>query len=452
MPHDIETSHAAEVAVGGPLDGPRAPGVRRKNIAIIGAGISGMGAAYMLGSTHAVTLFEAEPEIGGHARTRLAGRNGDVPVDTGFIVFNYANYPNMAKLFDALDVPVVPSRMSFGASIGGGKLEYGLANLNALFAQRRRAFDPRFLGMVRDVLRFNKEALALAQSDRTMTVAQFLDRLGTGAWFRDYYLLPLSGAIWSTPTEKIMDFPAHAMIQFFENHALLHHTGQHQWYTVEGGSRQYVNRLEAALQRRDVDIRVKTPVQSVRRSPTGAHVKAWGTEEEAFDEVIFATHSDDALAMLSDPSAREQQVLGAVKYQPNDIVLHSDSSIMPRKRQTWSSWVYTEDADTASDRIDLTYWMNSLQPWLTDENFFVTLNTKRVIDPYLIWDQVTLRHPVYDLAALAAQDQARAMSGTDNTWFAGAWMKHGFHEDGLSSAFDAAEAILAKDSVAVAAE
>jgi predicted NAD/FAD-binding protein len=425
-----------------PFEDPRAPsGTGHKKIAVIGAGISGMGAAHMLGDQNAVTLFESEPQLGGHARTRMAGRNGDTPVDTGFIVFNYANYPHLTRLFNELDVPVVPSSMSFGASIGGGRLEYGLASLGALFAQRRNALDPRFLGMVRDVFRFNKRALRLAQDNPQMTVGTFLKLLGTGKWFRDYYLLPLSGAIWSTPTEKIMDFPAHAMIQFFENHALLHHTGQHQWYTVKGGSREYVSRLETSLIRNRVDIRLKTPVHSVRRIAAGAQIKVRGNEWETFDEVIFATHSDDTLWMLSDPSVHEKAVLGAIAYQPNDIVLHSDESVMPRRRQTWSSWVYTEGAEIGSERIDLTYWMNSLQPWLKNEQFFVTLNSRREINPDLVWDRVTLRHPVYDLAALAAQKQAAQMNGTNNTWFCGAWMKNGFHEDGLSSAFDVAQAL-----------
>ncbi|MEO0704040.1 MAG: FAD-dependent oxidoreductase, partial [Pseudomonadota bacterium] len=207
---------------------------------------------------------------------------------------------------------------------------------------------------------FNKNALRIANEDRTRTTGQFLEALGTGQWFRDYYLLPLSGAIWSTPTQKIMDFPAHAMIQFFENHALLSHTGQHQWYTVDGGSVQYVSRLEAAMRRQLVDIRLHAPVQSVRRTASGVEVKAWGGDWEAFDEVVFATHSDDSLAMLADPTGVERTALGAVKYQPNDVVLHRDESIMPKRRQTWSSWVYTEDKAAQTDRIDLTYWINSL--------------------------------------------------------------------------------------------
>ena len=326
-----------------------------KNIAVIGGGISGMGAAYALSANHRVTLIEAEPRLGGHARTIIAGKHGNQPVDTGFLVFNYANYPNMAALFDELDVPVTKSDMSFGASIGGGRLEYGLASLNAIFAQRRNALDPRFLRMLRDIYHFNANALALAVSDRTLTIAAFLDKLGTGDWFREYYLLPLSGAIWSTPVEKIMDFPAHAMMQFFDNHALLHHTGQHQWYTVDGGSIEYVSRLEAAMMGRGVELQLGTGVQAVRRGPLGPEVKMFGADWKMFDEVVFATHSDDSLRMLADPTPQENAALNAVKYQANDVVLHCDARVMPRRRQVWSSWVYTEDATTVSDQIDLTY-------------------------------------------------------------------------------------------------
>ncbi|MDG1472784.1 MAG: FAD-dependent oxidoreductase [Ascidiaceihabitans sp.] len=420
-------------------------------IAVIGAGISGMGAAYHLSTDASVTLFESEPRLGGHARTKMAGKRGDQPVDTGFIVFNYANYPHMAALFAELDVPVIKSNMSFGASIGGGKLEYGLAGLGAIFAQRSNAVNPKFLGMIRDIIRFNKNALRIAQ-DRTLTVGGFLKVLGTGDWFRDYYLLPLSGAIWSTPTQKIMDYPAHSMIQFFENHALLGVTGQHQWYTVDGGSVEYARRLGDAMTARGVQMRLGTAVQSVRRTALEVQIKAWGGDWETFDDVIFATHSDDTLALLADPSGAENAALGAIKYQPNDIILHADETIMPKRRATWSSWVYTEDETTSSDQIDLTYWMNSLQPIPMDDPHFVTLNTKRPIRDELIYDQVTLRHPVYDKAALAAQDDVRSMNGTNNTWFTGAWMQHGFHEDGLASAVNVANAIKARNMIKVAAE
>jgi predicted NAD/FAD-binding protein len=410
-----------------------------KKIAVIGAGISGMGAAHMLAQSHHVTLIEAEHRLGGHARTIIAGKRGDQPVDTGFIVFNYANYPHLAALFAQLDVPVTKSNMSFAASLNGGGMEYALNSLDTLFAQRKNLLNPRFLRMIRDILHFNKNALRLSQANPSMTIAGLLQRLGTGDYFRDYYLLPFSGAIWSTPTQQIMDFPAHAMMRFFDNHALLSHTGQHQWYTVQGGSQSYVSRLEAALRAQGADIRLGAPVQAVRRHPAGVEVKLDGAEWENFDEVVFATHSDDSLRMLADPTAEERAALGAIAYQPNDIVLHADPTIMPKRRKVWASWNYTEQADKSLDRIDLTYWMNSLQPIPHDDPHFVTLNSTRPINEALIYDQVTLRHPVYDVAALAAQKQVQAFNGRNKTWFCGAWMKNGFHEDGLSSAVDVAE-------------
>ncbi|OAN76027.1 cyclopropane-fatty-acyl-phospholipid synthase [Sulfitobacter sp. EhC04] len=426
-------------------------GTPRRRIAVIGAGISGMGAAHRLADSHHVTLFESGARLGGHARTVIAGKNGDQPVDTGFIVFNYANYPNLAALFAELDVPVVKSNMSFGASIDGGRIEYALTSLNAVFAQRRNALNPRFIAMLRDIFRFNKHATRVAR-DQSLTIGEFLSVLGTGRYFKDYYLSPLSGAIWSTPTEKIMDFPAYAMVDFFRNHALLGYSGQHQWYTVKGGSQAYVTRLEAAMRAKRVDIRLNAPVQAVRRSEPGVQIKASGGGWEAFDEVIFATHSDDTLAMLADADHSEQASLGAIRYQPNDITLHADARMMPSRRSTWASWVYTEDSDATSDRIDLTYWMNSLQPIPMDDPHFVTLNTKRSIREELIYDQVTLRHPVYDLAALAAQKKIATTNGNRNTWFCGAWMRNGFHEDGLASALDVADRIERGAALPIAAE
>lgn len=427
-------------------------GAGPRKIAVIGGGISGMGAAYRLSTHHRVTLIEAEPRLGGHARTIVAGKRGDQPVDTGFLVFNYANYPNLAALFDELDVPVTKSDMSFAASIDGGALEYGLKTVDALFAQRRNLARPNFLRMVRDIFQFNKNALRVANEDRSIGIGDFLDRLGTGPWFKDYYLAPLSGAIWSMPTEKIMDFPAHTMIQFFENHALLNHTGQHQWYTVDGGSVEYVRRLEAALVARGVDLRLGAPVQAVSRAAGAVQIKLEGADWAGFDEVVFATHSDDSLALLADPRAHEKAALGAVRYQANDVVLHADERIMPNRRKVWSSWNYTEDKDARSDRIDLTYWINSLQPVAKDDPHFVTLNSRRTIREDLIYDQTVLRHPVYDLAALRAQKEVRAFNGLNNTWFCGAWMNHGFHEDGLTSGLEVADAITTRDTVLMAAE
>ena len=422
-----------------------------KKVAVIGAGISGMGAAHALAQDHHVVLFEAENRLGGHARTKMAGKNRDHAVDTGFIVFNYANYPNLTKLFGELDVPVIKSNMSFGASFRGGQLEYGLASLDALFAQRRNLANPKFLRMVKDILKFNAKGLDAA-GDESLTIGDLLRKLNLSDYFRDHYLLPFSGAIWSTPKEKILDFPAYAMMRFFDNHALLGATGQHQWYTVNGGSQEYVTRLGADMTKRGVDMRLAAPIDAVRRNSAGAQVKTAGAEWEQFDDVIFATHSDDTLAMLEDPTATEQSVLGAVRYQGNKIVLHSDTSIMPRRRQVWSSWVYSEDAARTDTEINLTYWMNSLQPWLKDEDMMVTLNSNRPIRDELIWDEVNLRHPVYDLAAIAAQKAAAAMNGTNGTWFCGAWMKNGFHEDGLASAMDVVHSLNARDDVKLAAE
>ena len=425
--------------------------IRPKKIAVIGGGISGLGAAYILSNTYQVTLFEAENRLGGHARTVFAGKNGNQAVDTGFIVFNHPNYPELSQLFSELNVPIVESDMSFGASLKDGNIEYALRNFDAIFAQRKNVLNPRFVKMVWDINRFNTIGLTVAD-DESLTIGQFLQRLKTGDWFRDYYLLPLSGAIWSTPTEKILDFPAYAMLQFFKNHALLSRSGQHQWYTVKGGSREYVNRLENVLAQKQVEIRVKTPVASVTRHQNGVVVKTYSCEPQTFDEVVFATHSDDTLSLLSDPSKIEQRNLNSIKYQNNDVVLHSDVNVMPKLHKCWSSWVYTERKDKNIDKIDLTYWMNSLQPIPLDDPLFVTLNSTHNIDQNQIYDQVTMRHPVYDAGVLSAQKDLSLNNGHNRTWFSGAWMKNGFHEDGLSSGLDVARSILANDILPIAAE
>lgn len=408
-----------------------------------------MSAAHMLADTNHVVLYEAEPRLGGHARTVMAGKRGDQPVDTGFIVFNHVNYPHLVKLFEKLDVPTAKSTMSFGASLDGGRIEYALASLDTLFAQRKNLLNPKFIGMIRDILRFNKNAVRVAQPG--MTIRDLLAALGTGDYFRDYYITPFSGAIWSTPTKGILDFPADAMIRFFDNHRLLHTEGQHQWFTVQGGSVQYVQRLQSALTRQGVDLRLGSPIAGVRRQDGMVHVRAHGAEWESFDEVIFATHSDDALSLLSDPSAAERAALGAVRYQPNEAVLHCDDSLMPRLRKTWSSWAYVEPKGGPGERIDLTYWMNSLQPIPQDDPHFVTLNSNRAIRQECIYDSVTFRHPVYDAAAFGAQGVIRMMNGTANTWFCGAWMKNGFHEDGIGSAVDVVEAMRHRSASGVAA-
>ncbi len=418
-----------------PFETPSGP----RRIAIVGGGISGLAAAWLLKDTAQVVLYEAEPRLGGHARTVMAGKRGDQPVDTGFIVFNRANYPHLVSMFEALDVPLADSDMTFGASFDEGRFEYGLRDLRSVFAQPRNACDPRFIGMIRDILRFNARALAMAKED-DQPLGTLLDRLGTGTWFRDRYLLPLSGAIWSTPAEAILDFPARALLRFFDNHALLHHSGQHRWLTVRGGSVEYVRRLEAALARAGVDLRPGTPVRAIRRHAHGVEIAAGGVSELA-DEVILATHSDDALALLADPSPCEAEGLGAVRYQPNRAVLHADQSVMPRRRRVWSSWNYREPAARPA-QIDLTYWMNSLQPIPKDDPIFVTLNPTRAVREELIYDEAVFRHPVYDLAAERGRQRIRAVNGALRTWFCGAWMRDGFHEDGYASAVEVVEALL----------
>ena len=311
-------------------------------IAVIGGGISGMAAAHLLAADHTVVLFEAEPQLGGHARTVIAGKRRDQPVDTGFIVFNKVNYPNLLGLFDKLDVPIAESSMSFGASIRGGWLEYALASLDQIFAQRGNLASPGFLRMLRDILYFNKQAATTVIPG--MTLRDLLATLGTGNWFRDYYILPISGAIWSTPSLGVLDFPAETLVRFFQNHALMSVTGQHQWYTVQGGSVQYVSRLQRAMTRQGVDIRTATPVAGVRRTAMGVLVRAVGGEWELFDEVVFATHSNDTLRLLEAPTETERAALSAVRYQPNTAVLHADTAQMPKSRKAWASWVYTEPA------------------------------------------------------------------------------------------------------------
>lgn len=421
-----------------------------RRVAVVGGGISGMAAAHMLAADHRVVLFEAEPRLGGHARTVLAGKQGDQPVDTGFIVYNRVNYPHLVALFEKLVVPVATSNMSFGASIRGGWLEYALASVDALFAQRSNIVNPSFLRMCRDILYFNKHAQRAA-TDPGLTIGGLLDKLGTGLWFRDYYILPLSAAIWSTPSAGILNFPAQSLIRFFKNHALMSLSGQHQWFTVRGGSIEYVRRLQAELARQAVDLRLATPIAGIKRDGGYVYVRAVAGEWEQFDELIMATHSDDALALLSDPSAGERRALGAVRYQANSAVLHADTGVMPKSRKCWASWVYTEPNGAQADKIDLTYWMNSLQPIPKDDPLFVTLNSNTPIREELIYDQVTFRHPVYDLGAVAAQGEVRAMNGVRNTWFCGAWMKNGFHEDGFGSAVDVVDALRARHPIAKAA-
>ena len=410
---------------------------RPNKIAVVGSGISGMSAAYLLSRDHDVTLFESEGRLGGHARTVLAGKNGDQPVDTGFIVFNYANYPHLTKLFDELDVPVEKSQMSFGVSVNDGGFEYALTSFNALFAQKRNFVNPAFYRMVRDIFRFNSSAVA-ALDGTSMSLGDLLQSLKLGHYFRNYYILPFSGAIWSMPPEEMLKFPAEALIRFFQNHNLMTFDGQHQWYTVTGGSVSYVTRLSAAMEKQGVNLHLNTPVYSVRRDAHGVLVRSKGSQWERFDQVVFACHSDDALRMLANPSKDEQRLLGSIGYQTNNAILHRDPSVMPKRKSCWSSWVYTSKKKIGNAPIGVTYWMNALQNIPENDLLLGTLNPTHEIREDLIYEQTTFRHPVFNAAALAAQPQFDDIQGQNSTWYCGAYLKNGFHEDGMSSGVDVA--------------
>ena len=422
-----------------------------KKVAVIGGGIAGMGAALELRHLDQVVLFESSSQLGGHARTVLAGKNKNMPVDTGFLVYNEVNYPHLSDLFKELGVPTIPSDMSFGASIDGGWLEYGVLAPKAIIAQKRNILRPKFLGMMRDILKFNKLANS-KKIDPNITIGDLIAEWKLGIWFRDYYLTPFTGAIWSTPITKILEFPALPMIKFMKNHGLLGTAGQHNWRTVKGGSREYVSRVETVLLNSGVQIRASNPAQSVRRVKGGVEVKVADGEYEFFDEVIFATHSDITLGILRDPTDTEKVSLEAIKYQPNKMLLHADTAIMPKRRAAWASWVYTEDKEHKSDRIDLTYWINRLQSLPEDDPCFVTLNSQRPINPSLVYDEYIFRHPVFDLAALKAQRDLRNLNGSNSTWFCGAWMRDGFHEDGLATGIGVAQLILERSRTNIAAE
>ena len=425
------------------------PATPLRRIAVIGAGISGMAAAHLLATDHKVVLFEAAANLGGHAVTVMAGKRGDQPVDMGFIVFNKINYPRLTALFEQLDVPIAPSNMSFACSIQGGALEYGLRDLNSLFAQRRNLLNPRYLRMLTDILRFHRSADSVLTPG--MTLRDLLGVMRMSDAFRDHYIAPFTGAIWSTPSAGMLDFPAEALIRFFKNHGLMGVWKHHPWFTVQGGSVEYVSRLQASLSRHGVEIRTSCPIEGVRRLGDGAQVRAIGGEWEMFDEVVFATHSDETLRMLADATQAETAALSAIRYQPNQAILHADPSQMPKSRRVWASWNYAEPAGLRPEKIDLTYWMNSLQPIPKDDPLFVTLNPTRPIDEKLIHQVRTFHHPVYDQPALAAQETLRAMNGQSATWFCGAWMKNGFHEDGFASAADVATALRARQPLQQAA-
>ncbi len=401
-------------------------------IAIIGSGISGLGAAYLLNRHHDITVYEKDRSPGGHARTVTVDYGGEqIAVDTGFIVFNEPNYPHLSALFRHLGVPTHRSDMSFAATIRDGWLEWGAKDLNAVFGQRRNLLRPNFARLSHDVFRFNARAERLVAADPGLTLDGMIAALGLGDWFRRYYLLPMCSAIWSCPPGEMLRFPALTLIRFMANHRLLSANGQPQWYTVTGGSREYVTRLTQSFSHR---IRTGCAAVRVTRNAMGATVSDARGEQRSFDHVVFASHADDTLRILSDAGPDERAALSAFRYQKNLAVLHKDPTAMPKRRRCWASWNYLSDGDATEPALSVTYWMNRLQDIADDCPLFVTLNPKRPIADDKTFESHRFEHPVFDHAAIAAQSHIQAMQGARNTWFCGAHLRYGFHEDGLASA------------------
>jgi predicted NAD/FAD-binding protein len=403
-------------------------------VAIVGTGIAGNVAAYELRSEHEITVFEAASYIGGHTNTVDVDDGGrTLAVDTGFIVFNDRTYPNFIRLLDEIGQASRPSVMSFSVSSAGGSLEYSGSGLNGLFAQRRNLVRPTFLRMIRDILRFNREAMAsLPFEDRSQTVGQYLLRHGYCREFMDDYLVPMAAAIWSAEPLAVHDMPLDFLVRFFDNHGLLQLEDRPVWRTIEGGSREYVSKLVAGHRDR---IRLDSPVRSIRRHADGVEIRTNDVGAEQFDAVFLACHSDQALAMLEDPTQDEQEVLGAIRYQDNVAVLHTDASVLPRRRRTWAAWNYHLPSD-ACGHVAVTYNMNLLQGLETPTQYCVTLNNDRHIDPAKVIRRINYEHPVYSREAVLAQGRQRDLN-VDRTFYCGAYWRNGFHEDGVISALDA---------------
>ena len=413
--------------------------LRPLKIAVIGAGISGMSAAWLLSQRHDVTVYEAEDRIGGHSHTVDAPTpRGPMPVDMGFIVYNEPNYPNLVALFDHLGVPTEWSDMSFGVSVDGGGLEYSSSDM---LAQPRNLVRPRFWSMISDLLRFYREAPAHACAlDQQMTsLGDYLSQRRYGRAFMDDHLLPQAAAIWSASVGAIRDFPAASFIRFCENHGLLQVTGRVEWRTVSGGSREYVKRLTAAYADR---VRTACAARQVSRDGRGVLVRDVHGDLERFDQVVIACHADEGLKLLADPTRQESALIGAFSYSRNHALLHTDTTFMPRRKRAWSAWNYT-DADCGDGRRHLcvTYWMNRLQNLPYEHPLFVTLNPGREPASGTLLRSQVYEHPLFDAAATRAQRELWTLQGLKNTWWCGAYFGAGFHEDGLQSGLAVAEAL-----------
>ncbi|HKK52876.1 MAG TPA: FAD-dependent oxidoreductase [Myxococcota bacterium] len=415
-------------------------------IAIVGSGISGLVSAWSLARRHEIVLFEADRRLGGHTHTvaiDLDGRRFDV--DTGFIVFNERTYPNFQRILSELDVPSRPTVMSFSYRCERTGREYSGSGLDGFFAQRRNLLRPRHLSMLRDILRFQREAPDLLEIDGPeITLGDYLDTRGYSPAFLDEHLLPMGGAIWSSTRGQLRDFPAQAFVRFFANHGLLQLRDRPRWRTIPGGSRRYV---DAMLRRLSGKVRVGCAIQRIRRRPDGVWLDSSTGPQGPFDRVLVATHSDQALRMLESPSEDERRVLGAIRYQPNEAVLHTDASLLPRTRRARAAWNY-HGLPGPEAQPAVTYWMNALQSIEAPVEICVTLNRSEAIDPRRILRRIQYSHPVFDGRALEAQRHRSRISGRDRVHFCGAYWRHGFHEDGVLSALWAIDEIERAEEVA----
>jgi predicted NAD/FAD-binding protein len=428
-----------------------------RRIAVVGSGIAGLAAAYRLSDPDqplrpAVTLFEAGGYFGGHTHTvdvtLPAARGGSAThgVDTGFLVFNHRTYPKLRALFGELGVATAESEMSFSVQVPDAALEWSGRDLPSVFAQRRNLLRPGFWRMLADLLRFNRVASALATSDADarpdQPIGDFLRQHRFSDEFRDWYLLPMIGCIWSCPTDQMLRFPVATMVRFCHNHGLIQIADRPQWYTVQGGARHYVDKLL----RRLPDARPNTPVRQVRRSESGVQILTDRGGTEPFDAVVLACHSDQALALLADATSTEREVLGAIRYHDNHAVLHTDTRLLPTRRRAWAAWNYERAQGISSDRaaICLHYWLNRLQPLPFAQDVVVSLNPVREPAAERVLGRFDYAHPVFDAAAALAQRRLPEIQGRRRSWFCGAWTGYGFHEDGLTSGLAVAEALLGR--------
>jgi predicted NAD/FAD-binding protein len=406
--------------------------IKGQKIAIIGSGISGLGAAYLLNPHHDITIYEKNDYIGGHSRTLTISMDEEThAVDTGFIVFNHQCYPHLTALFSLLGVETQKTSMSFGVISQDPDLEWGAEGLNALFGQRRNIIRPHFWRFLWDVLAFNRRAKSAIQKFPGLTLGALLDKLELGEWFRQFYIVPMGGAIWSCSLEAMLNFPANFFVDFFDKHGLLTVTQQPQWYSVVGGSSHYINKLCASFRDR---IRLSQAVSQIRREEHDVYVISNDGQSERYDQVIFACHGPEVLGLLADPSEQEYSILSEFKRQKNKAYLHRSSQIMPRNKACWSSWTYHAPQNLQDETIAVTYWMNHLQGIKSKEPIFVTLNPLDPLPEDSIFDCHEFYHPIYTPQSVKAQKDLISLQGKRQTWFCGAYTANGFHEDGLKSA------------------